>query len=361
LLSEINLNTSINNSKMKKLLLGVSAAMMIAGTVVAQDIHYTQYFTSPLTLNPALTGLSQGDIRVAANYRTQWATVSNTPYTTATVSYDMSILKGKLPEGDAIGVGLIGLYDKSGTGGLQNTTAGFSLAYHKAFGKEKQQHISLGVQAMYVQKNIDFSKLTFEDQYNASTGTITGPTGEQFANADLTYADYNAGIMYSGRVSDHATAYAGFSYYHLTQPVETFLEGGSDQIHARYTGTLGGSFDLNEDVVLYASGLFQSQASATEVLVGGAVGFILNPGHDAEYQKNTIFYVGGWYRYGDAIAPYVGFQWSKMQLGVSYDVNVSSFTPATNGQGAYELSLTFNGNINKHDASPRYNFDCPKF
>jgi hypothetical protein len=50
-----------------------------------------------------------------------------------------------------------------------------------------------------------------------------------------------------------------------------------------------------------------------------------------------------------------------MQLGVSYDVNVSSFTPATNGNGAYELSLIFNGCINKREKAPQYNFACPKF
>ena len=161
-------------------------------------------------------------------------------------------------------------------------------------------------------------------------------------------------------MTEHSTAYVGFSYYHLTQPVETFLSD-NHKIHSRYSGYIGGSFDLNENMVLYASGLYQSQASATEVVLGAAAGFVLNPGYDREYSAKTIFYLGGWYRYGDAIAPYVGLEWSKMQLGVSYDVNVSSFTPATNGNGAYEISLIFNGCINKREAGPTYNFACPKF
>jgi type IX secretion system PorP/SprF family membrane protein len=345
---------------MKKILLGVGAAVMMSGAAIAQDIHFTQYFTSPLTLNPALTGLTQCDLRVAANYRTQWSTVSSTPYTTGTVSLDVATLKGKLPEGDALGLGLLAIYDKSGTGGLQNTTVGLSAAYHKAFGKDKLQHISIGIQGQLVQKNIDFSKLTFEDQFDPATGGTPYPTGEKFTNANLTYPDFNAGIMYSGKVSAHATAYAGFSYYHLTQPVETFM-GGNHQIHSRQTAYLGGSFDLNSNVVLYASALYQAQASATEVVGGAAIGFVLNPGHDPEFQKNTIFYLGGWYRYGDAIAPYIGFEWSKMTFGLSYDVNVSSFTPATNGTGAYEFTVTFNGCFNKHTPNMKYNLGCPKF
>jgi type IX secretion system PorP/SprF family membrane protein len=344
---------------MKKLLPIAGVAIMLSCSAMAQDVHFTQYFTSPLTLNPAMTGLVPDDLRFAANYRTQWSVVSSNPYLTGTVSYDMAILKGKLPEGDAMGIGVIGLFDKSGSGGLTNTTAGLSLAYHKAFGRDRLQHFSIGVQGMLVQKTLDFQKLTFEDMYNTSSGALAYPTLEHFANADLSYADFNGGIMYSARVLDHVTAYMGYSYYHLTQPVESFL-GNNHEIHNRQTGYLGGSFDMNENTVLYASALYQSQAAATEFLIGSAVGFILNPGHDQEFQKNTIFYLGGWYRYGDAIAPYVGLEWSKMRLGISYDINISSFTPATGGAGGYELSLIYFGRINKHERNPTYNWACPK-
>lgn len=345
---------------MKKILLGVSAAMMVAGSAFAQDAHFTQYFASPMTLNPALTGLTQCDLRLAANYRQQWGSVSANPYTSGTISYDMSTLKGKLNNGDAVGVGLLVLYDKSGLGSLQNITVGLSAAYHKAFGSNKQHNISLGFQGQLVQKNIDFTKLQFEDQYDPATGYASYITTENLGNSDVNYPDFNAGIMYSGRVSEHATAYVGFSYYHLTQPVESFLDG-NNRIHSRYTGYLGGAFDLNERSVLYTSALYQSQAKATEMLLGAAIGWILNPGHDEEFQKNTIFYLGAWYRIGDAIAPYIAFEWSKMQLGISYDVNVSNFAAATRGMGAYELSLIFNGCINKREKGPNYNFSCPKF
>lgn len=345
---------------MKKILLGVGAAMMLATSAMAQDPHFTQYFTSPLTLNPALTGLTQCDLRLAANYRQQWASVSPNPYTTGTISYDMAAMKGALDNGDAVGVGLLGLYDRSGLGGLQNMTVGLSLAYHKAFGQDKQNTLSFGLQGMLVQKHLDFTKLKFEDQFNPATGNSEFSTSENVNNADLTYPDFNVGIMYSGRLNEHSTAYVGASYYHLTQPNETFL-GDPHKIHSRFSGYLGGSFDLNENIVLYASGLLQSQASATEVLGGAAVGFVLNPGHDMEFQKNTILYLGAWYRYGDALAPYVGFEFSKMKIGISYDVNMSTFSSATGNAGGYEISVIFNGCLNRRAKEPTYNFACPKF
>ena len=344
---------------MKKLVLGVGVAMLFTGALKAQDVHFTQYFTSPLTLNPATTGLVDEDLRLAADFRQQWSSVSPHPYVTGTLSYDMALLKGKLPEGDALGIGIMGLYDKSGSGGLTNTTVGLSLAYHKAFGYDRLQHISFGLQANYVMKSLDFASLTFEDMNVPGSGLI-GSTHENFTSSTLSYADFNGGLMYSGKVTDHVTCYAGYSYYHLTQPVETFLSNENHQIHARQTAYLGASVEMNANTVLYASGLYQSQAAATEVLLGAAVGFVLNPGHDMEFQKNTIFYVGGWYRYGDAVAPYVGIEWSKMRIGFSYDVNISSFTPATTGVGGYELSLMYFGRINRHERNPGYNWSCPK-
>lgn len=346
---------------MKKALLSIAVIAGISLDSRAQDVHFTQYFTSPLTLNPAQTGLTQNDWRASFNFRTQWYTVSNNPYVSGTIAFDMPVLRGKLPEGDALGIGLLGLYDRSGTGGLQNTTVGLSVAYHKAFGIDKQHTLSLGVQGAMVQKNIQFDKLVFGDQYNPNIPGFThGTSLENFGNADLTYPDFNAGLMYSGRVAEKATLYGGFAYYHFTSPEEKFLNSGAAlKINSRFSAHLGGSFDMNENTVMYLSGMYQKQGPASEFLMGGAVGFIMNPGH-SEFTRNTIFYLGGWYRYGDAIAPYIGFEWSKMKIGFSYDVTLSSAQNMTSGQGAYEVSVIYNGIINKVTRK-KYNFTCPKF
>ena len=350
---------------MKKFLLGMSAMLLSALGSSAQDAHFTQYFSSPLTLNPALTGLTNCDLRVAGNYRNQWSSVS-TPYTTASLSYDMSLLKGKFTNGDRIGLGVMALYDKSGTGALTNMTFAVSAAYHKAFGgsfdnMSRNHTLSIGVQGGLVQKTIDRSKLVFGNQFDAGTGTFSGPMTDLTGNNDVNYADFAAGITYTGRVTERTTAYAGFSTYHLTTPTESFLGSDSSRIHRRYTGFLGGSFQLNENIYLYASSLYQNQAKAQELVFGSAVGFVLNPGFDPEFQRPTVFYTGAWYRVNDAFCPYVALDFKKATLGFSYDVNISNLAPATGNNGAYELSLIYNGCINRKIREPRQNFACPKF
>jgi type IX secretion system PorP/SprF family membrane protein len=344
---------------MKKLLLGLLVGLSLS--TQAQDVHFTQYFTSPMTLNPAMTGLVSCDWRAAANYRSQWGAVNGKPYTTVSGSYDMAVLKGKL-NGDALGVGLLTMYDKSGTGQLANTTLGVSLAYHHSFGdaEDKPLVLSVGTQGYLVNKSINFAQLDFADEYNPITGKAELTTKEQFNNRDLSYADFNSGIMLTGYANEKSTFYVGGSFYHITRPTETFLlANGAPKINQRLSLSAGGNIQMNDNLLLLASTMFQKQGPATELLLGGAVGFILNPMHD-EYSKNSVLFLGSWYRLQDAICPYVGFEWGKNKMAFSYDVNVSSFGVATKGQGAMEISYVYNGCIVRDD-SRKYNFACPRF
>src|SRR5215213_931592 len=101
----------------------------------AQDPNFSQFFVSPLTLNPALTGKFDGVIRVAGNYRNQWPTINNA-FTTYTASIDGSILKNRIPENDQFGMGVMAFSDKSGNGVLQNNYLALSTAYHKSLDED---------------------------------------------------------------------------------------------------------------------------------------------------------------------------------------------------------------------------------
>lgn len=348
---------------MRKYLLSLGILSCIGGSVVAQDIHLSQYYASPLTLNPAQTGLTPRDYRVGVNYRTQNYSFSNNPYVTGVISYDMSILKGKLPEGDALGVGAVVFYDKAGSGALQNVTGGFSVAYHKSFGIEKQHALSVGVQGFVVNKSIHFNNLVFEDQLDPRMPAYIYPTAEELGNQDVNYPDFNAGLLYTGRLDPKSTIYAGASYFHLTSPEERFLATGVDsvnvKINPRYSFYFGGQTELNPNIALFGSALWQQQGAAREILIGGATGFILNPDHREEV-GNTTLYLGLWYRFNDALVPYVGFEWTSFQLGFSYDVTVSNAANMTQNQSAYEVSLIYHGVFNKKTRQ-KYNFSCPKF
>src|SRR6187549_112427 len=115
---------------MKKLLLTLLLFTVLVSVSLAQDPNFSQFFASPLTLNPALTGRFDGTFRLAANYRNQWPTINNA-FTTATASLDFPILANTIPEFDTWGVGIIGLSDQSGNKILRNNYVGISTAYSK--------------------------------------------------------------------------------------------------------------------------------------------------------------------------------------------------------------------------------------
>jgi hypothetical protein len=49
-----------------------------------------------------------------------------------------------------------------------------------------------------------------------------------------------------------------------------------------------------------------------------------------------------------------------MSFGLAYDVNISALKAVSNGRGAYELSLTYNGFLDR-DNSTKNAVRCPKF
>ncbi|MGH2553361.1 MAG: type IX secretion system membrane protein PorP/SprF, partial [Chitinophagaceae bacterium] len=115
---------------MKKIFSTLITCVVLVSVSTAQDPNFSQFFASPMTLNPALTGKFDGVYRVAGNFRNQWPTINNA-YVTKTASIDFGILKNRLPEIDQLGIGILGVTDNAGDGVLVTNYAGLSLAYHK--------------------------------------------------------------------------------------------------------------------------------------------------------------------------------------------------------------------------------------
>lgn len=318
----------------------------------AQDAHFSQFFASPLTLNPALTGKFDGSLRVAGNYRNQWPAFNNV-YTTSTLSVDFSILNKVLPENDTWGVGIIALTDKAAGGILTNNYIGISTAYHKALNEDGFSQIGIGFQGMYGQKRLDWTKLIFEDQLTPFGFDLTVPSADisTLNNNNISYFDVNAGLIYTVSTSDRNNFYAGASMYHINRPKESF-KGGEWNIAARTTISAGGYFPVSPSLTLHTSGIYQLQGKATETTIGGALSSSLND--DEENPTNVYF--GAWMRVKDALIPYLGLEFAGMRIGATYDINISSLKSGSQSRGGMEISLIY---IKKPVGGK--NVPCPKF
>jgi type IX secretion system PorP/SprF family membrane protein len=337
---------------MKKTLSTLTFCLLLAAVSNAQDPNFSQFFASPLTLNPALTGKFDGVYRVAGNYRDQWPSISKA-YTTATVSYDMGIMKGRLPDYDVFGIGIMGFTDKAGDGALTNNYAALSVAYHKGLDENGYHQIGAGFQGTYVNKRLNTQNLKFQDQLTPFG--FTGVTSEIFTNDQLniSYFDLNAGFIYTGSTNGYNNFYIGASMYHINRPKESF-RGGNFVLNARTTIQAGAKIPVGTYNYFHFAANHSMQAKAHNTMVGGA--YSLNVNNDEENPTNV--YLGAWYRFDDAVIPYMGLEFGELQFGVSYDVNTSPLKTASNSRGGVELSLIY---IKKYTDPNMKKLNCPKF
>ena len=323
----------------------------INSRVLSQDPHFSQFFASPLTLNPAFTGKFDGKLRVAGNYRNQWPTI-NRAFTTSTLSVDLPIMQSRISPNDTWGIGFMGYSDQSANSAVKFNYLTFSTAFHKGLDEEGYHQIGAAFQGTYSNLMVDITNLKFEDQLTSSG--FTGVTNEVFNNTQLknSYFDLNAGVLYSGSSSDNNNFYAGISMYHLNRPKQQFT-GAFFLLNPRTTFHAGGFFPVGQSSRLHLSGLYSTQAGASETLLGGAMEFVVA---DASVEKPVSVYVGSWLRMNDAVIPYVGLEFSDFRLGMTYDATISSLKSASQGRGGMEISLIY---IKKSPDSR--GLPCPKF
>jgi type IX secretion system PorP/SprF family membrane protein len=323
----------------------------------AQDPGFSQFFASPLTLNPALTGKFNGVVRVAGNYRNQWPDINNA-FVTSTISIDAPIMRNRLPDNDTWGVGLMAMSDQIASGILKSNFLSFSTAYHKALDEDGYHQLGVGFQGTYANRTLDGNKLTFEDGLQLDGTWLRSPTEAiNYQYVSVHYFDMNLGVLYNGSTNGNNNYYFGLSAYHLNRPKESFLGIDTINVPIRLTAHGGSYFPITgSPSTIYLSGLYNRQAGAHEIVFGGA--WAVSASQDESNPVN--FYAGAWGRFSnvtDAIIPYVGLDYGNFNLGLTYDVNVSALKTASQSRGGIELSLIY---IKKSSEGHR-DIPCPRF
>jgi type IX secretion system PorP/SprF family membrane protein len=306
---------------------------MVLGQAKAQDPHFSQFFSSPLSLNPAFTGYFEGMHRLGVNFRHQWIGAGE-PFTTATVGFDTHF--STLGEKDnIIGLGVMAIGDRTANGAYNSNYASFSGAYHQVLDEDGYQHLGLGIQANLGSKMLDMNRISFNTQFGNRGFDLSMSNGENFVSRSASYFDLNAGLLYN-YLFDRKRIYAGVSYYHLGQPKISFLGNDDYFLKARLTIHGGASFLVGEQGEVFASAQSMFQGGVNTTTLGVSYGY--SPGHAID---RTVFYGGLYLRYNDAVYPYVGYMHQNLKLGLSYDVNISGVQTGATRNKSYELSLVY--------------------
>jgi type IX secretion system PorP/SprF family membrane protein len=315
---------------MKKIILILAIFSGLHVCVKGQvDPHFSQYYVYPSWINPALTGAFDGDFRISGIYRNQWNSISNA-FSTAGISADMVTHKN-------INIGASFMRQSAGTGGYTYTTGYLSLAYTGIhFDAAGNQRLVFGIQGGLVNRKFDRTKFEMDDQWNSSAGfNPSAVTTDQFGNLSSSVFDAGAGLLYyDADPSKKANIYLGFSGSHLTQPDDPFTSGPiKGKLPIRYTAHGGVKLSVSDVLSITPNVLYLRQGTAEEKMVGAYA--------QLKATDNVDFLLGANYRFKDAIAPYAGFFYKNLTLGVSYDVNNSDLKKSGTNANSFEISMSY--------------------
>lgn len=332
----------MKNNSISIIVLCLLAVLLSAKQAAAQDLHFSQYFNTPLLVNPANTGFAPDvDWRAGVNYRNQYASLTSSPYKTMSAWGDLQLFNNRFDNG-WMGVGGAIMKDEAGAGSLSSTKAYGSVAYHQLVGYAGL--LSIGFNIGYVSKKVDFTKLTFDNQWNdeGQFFDVNIPNGENFAYSQVGYVDLQTGVNYAYFANNNTYLNAGFSLSHLNRPRESFfaIKGSSNadaRVAMRYTAFLNAAYKIGDQWIVNPNAYFSKMGNAYEA-VGG-----INANYNLSGDGSKQLIGGAYYRYQDAVIPMVGFQVNDFKLTVSYDATTSSLAAYNNRYGAYELSIVKTG------------------
>lgn len=341
----------------RNFLLIISFVAFVATTkVAAQDLHFSQFFETPLLRNPSLAGLFSGDIRVQGVYRDQWGTVT-TPYKTGSLNIEY-----KQPVGhgdDYLTTGLQLVYDKTGTTNLTTTNFLPALNYHKSLSDGKSRYLSLGFMGGIIQRRLDRSKITTNSQFDGSGFNPAMADGEVFVKTNYSYLDGSVGMTFNSAMSEEKpedSYFFGVAYHHFNRPRNSFYQKPDIELNPKWVFSGGVRFGLNESSFLTIQADRSVQGSSKETIAGAMYSVKIGNYEKPDYIVN----IGGFLRMQDAFIPVVKLDYNPFAIAISYDINISELKTVSQGRGGTEISVTYAGFFNRDNTS-RNAIRCPSF
>jgi len=300
----------------------------------AQDPIYSQFYSSPLSLNPALAGsnLKQNN-SVAVNYRNLLSQNGVSMFKTTAVSYERKLIKAKSTSKDYFSVGGLFLSEKMGNGLLTQSFGNITTSYFNALNEDGTTGISAGLSLTYGNRMLDQYKARTQDMFGSYGFTNIGSTLDpSLANINVKYTYVNAGVGYDLAISDKDQLHLGGAIYRVSKPKETKV--GNTNLDPRYVIESRYTKQINEKESLELVAAAQWLSGRNFTTVGAKYGKELS-------DKEHLVEIGVLNRINDAVIPYLGFGLKNVKVGLSYDIVISKTRTIYNAQSTAELSFVW--------------------
>jgi len=318
---------------------GVILYFLTIPFISAQDIHLSQYHFDRLMVNPALTGIFNGNRQVSLIHKQQYFSVP-VEYLTFSGSYDTKFLKTQNQPG-FFSAGVLFNYDQAGDSKLSLGSLTVNGSYTRAI--TRSFFVTGGAYIGGGQRRFDTKDLEWESQWTGDFFDPTWDTGESFSRTSFLFFDLGAGLNLRLQGRDRTRIDVGLGGYHLTRPNYAFykpadVNSAADvKLPIRTSIYAMGVLKLFSRLDLYANGLRQNQGPYEETVLGG--GLIIHISN--KLAREVELHLGVATRLEDAIIPMIALGYDGWKAGFSYDVNTSNFERATDGYGGPEFFLNY--------------------
>jgi type IX secretion system PorP/SprF family membrane protein len=331
------------------------AFIFLTVNLYAQDIHFSQFYEAPLLRNPALAGIFSGDMRVESIYRNQWLSGS-TPYQTGSLSSEFKMHVGHVDDYLTLGGEI--LYDRSGSVALTATHVLPVINYHKSLDADRNRYLSLGFMLGVVQRSLDRSKVTTNNQYDGD-GFTNGFDGETFTRSSYAYFDGSTGVSYNSQMGNNKdnNMFAGISYQHFNKPSNiSFYSNPDDELRPKWVFSGGVRLSTNVDSYVTLQGDYSMQGPYNELIAGALFTKKLDDIDDPKYLIDGGLFV----RWQNAIIPVVKLEAKPLTISFSYDALITQANFATVNSGAFEMALSYQKYFQNNKSSLNA-IKCPRF
>ncbi len=321
----------------------------LCGVATGQDLNFSQYYETPLLRNPALAGIFNGDVRVKVNYRSQWGSIAM-PFKTYAMSGEYKMPLNNTA-GDWVTLGLQATSDVAGDVKLKKTALLPVVSFNKSLSQINNSYLSIA-----------FIGGPVNTSFNSQELKLVSPQEiANFSNFGYTYYDVGAGITYSSDFGEDIKYYVGAAMYHINNPKLNYFANNSEY------SILGRKLVLNAGVSAQTSDNNKVQGYMDYIKQDGNEQFLAGMLYGVDFgrnykEDNTAFGVnfGAFFRWGDALIPVINFDIDKLNIGLSYDINISKLNTYTQYRGGLELSATYRANLNRRNAMGAA-MRCPGF
>lgn len=301
--------------------------------VVAQDIHFSNFYSNTLNITPADAGFFNGRHRFCIAYRDQYRTVAQ-PYQTFSASYDRKFTKRTMQT--MLGYGLLLNFDIAGDANYNTTQVGVPIAQHIPFGN-KQFIFSYGILPAIYYNSIDYSNLTWSEQFNGIQYNPDIEITEDFDLNSAIYFDISAGTQLTYKPTKNQNYTIGVAWYNINQPKISFFD--DDDVTLRHRFLVHGSAIISAtstfDIVPGVKMQFQGKQHEFHF---GCMGIMY-------FEQATISQAqfGVWFRSKnkDAVIFGLGGRYKGFDIMLDYDLNISTLRTASNLHGAIEVTASY--------------------